>query len=87
MLVLARKSQEAVVIGGSNGYEQVLKVTVLEVRGGTVKLGFEAGAEVPIHRAEVWSASALRTARRIRCRLAHGPSKRCHALIENSERQ
>ena len=32
----------------------MLKVTVLEVRGGNVKLGFEAGAEVPIHRAEVW---------------------------------
>jgi carbon storage regulator CsrA len=54
MLILARKSQEAVVISGANGYEQLLKVTVLEVRGGTVKLGFEAGAEVPIHRAEVW---------------------------------
>jgi carbon storage regulator CsrA len=54
MLVLARKSREAVVISGANGYEQVLKVTVLEVRGGTVTLGFEAGVEVPIHRAEVW---------------------------------
>jgi carbon storage regulator CsrA len=32
----------------------LLKVTVLDVRGGAVKLGFEAGAEVPIHRAEVW---------------------------------
>jgi carbon storage regulator len=54
MLILARKSQEAVVISGTNGYEQLLKVTVLDVRGGTVKLGFEAGDEVPIHRAEVW---------------------------------
>ena len=27
---------------------------MVEVRGGTVKLGFEAGDEVPIHRAEVW---------------------------------
>jgi carbon storage regulator CsrA len=32
----------------------MIKVTVLEVRGSTVKLGFEAGDEVPIHRAEVW---------------------------------
>jgi carbon storage regulator CsrA len=54
MLILSRKIQEAVVISGTSGYEQVLKVTVLEVRGGHVKLGFEAGAEVPIHRAEVW---------------------------------
>ena len=54
MLILARKSQEAVVISGTSGFEQLLKVTVLDVRGGTVKLGFEAGDEVPIHRAEVW---------------------------------
>jgi carbon storage regulator len=54
MLVLSRKSQESVVISGTSGFEQLLKVTVLEVRGGNVKLGFEAGAEVPIHRAEVW---------------------------------
>ena len=54
MLVLSRKSQEAVVVGGSSGFEQLLKVTVIEVRGGNVKLGFEASGEVPIHRAEVW---------------------------------
>jgi carbon storage regulator len=54
MLVLSRKNQEAVVVGGANGFEQLLKVTVLEVRGGSVKLGFEASDEVPIHRAEVW---------------------------------
>ena len=55
MLVLSRKNQEeAVVVGGANVFEQVLKVTVLEVRGGSVKLGFEASDEVPIHRAEVW---------------------------------
>ena len=54
MLILARKSQEAVVVSSADGYEQLLKVTVLEVRGGIVKLGFEAGIEVPIHRAEVW---------------------------------
>jgi carbon storage regulator len=54
MLVLSRKSQEAVVVSGANGVEQVLKVTVLGVCNGRVKLGFEAGSEVPIHRAEVW---------------------------------
>jgi carbon storage regulator CsrA len=32
----------------------VLKVTVLEIQGGKVRLGFEAGADVPIHRQEVW---------------------------------
>jgi carbon storage regulator len=54
MLILTRKSQEAVVITGTDNVEQLLKVTVLEVRGGRVKLAFEAGEEVPIYRHEVW---------------------------------
>ena len=54
MLVLSRKSQEAVVVSGASGVEQVLRVTVLGVCNGRVKLGFEAGEDVPIHRAEVW---------------------------------
>jgi len=54
MLVLTRRHQEAVVISGTNGLEQVVKVTVLDVRGSNVRLGFEASDEVPIHRAEIW---------------------------------
>jgi len=62
MLVLSRKSQESVVVGASEGQEPLLKVTVLEIRGGCVRLGFEAEAVVPVHRLEVWErirASAL----------------------------
>jgi carbon storage regulator CsrA len=54
MLVLSRKRQEAVVVGGADGLSVLLKVTVLEIRGGTVRLGFEAEADVPVHRLEVW---------------------------------
>ena len=54
MLVLTRKRQEAVVVGAHNGYERMLKVTVLDIRGGKVKLGFEVDADVPVHRWEVW---------------------------------
>ena len=54
MLVLSRKSRESVVIGGGGGLQPLLKVTVLEVAGGKVKLGFEADADVPVHRLEVW---------------------------------
>jgi carbon storage regulator len=54
MLVLTRKSREAVVVGSSTGQEPLLKVTVLDVQGSKVRLGFEAGHDVPIHRAEVW---------------------------------
>ena len=54
MLVLSRKSRESVVVGGADGFQRLLKVTVLGIGGGKVKLGFEADADVPVHRAEVW---------------------------------
>ena len=54
MLVLSRKSNESVVVGGSGRFERMLKVTVLEIKNGTVRLGFEADASIPVHRAEVW---------------------------------
>ena len=54
MLVLSRKPLEAVVVGSTDGLKPLLKVTVLEVKNGSVRLGFEAAAEVPVHRWEVW---------------------------------
>jgi carbon storage regulator CsrA len=54
MLVLSRKIQESVVVGGSDGSEQMLKVTVLEIASGKVRLGFEVDKTVPVHRWEVW---------------------------------
>jgi len=47
MLVLSRKQGQRVLIG------QEIEVTVLEVRGSRVKLGFRGPAEVPIHREEL----------------------------------
>lgn len=54
MLVLSRKKLESVMVGGCSGFERTLKVTVIEIRGGSVRLGFDASAELPVHRAEVW---------------------------------
>lgn len=54
MLVLSRKSREAVVVGRADRLERLLKVTVLEIKGGKVKLGFEAESDLPVHRWEVW---------------------------------
>ena len=54
MLVLSRKCQESVVVGGSDSFHRLLKVTVLDVRGTNVKLGFEVDSDVPVHRLEVW---------------------------------
>lgn len=54
MLVLSRKSRESVVVGSSSGFERLLKVTVLEIKGASVRLGFEVDTAVPVHRMEVW---------------------------------
>jgi carbon storage regulator CsrA len=54
MLVLSRKSRESVVVGGSGEFQRLLKVTVLGIKGATVKLGFEVDADIPVHRSEVW---------------------------------
>lgn len=54
MLVLTRKNRESVVVGGSNALEQLLKVTVLEIRSGKVVLGIEGDRDVPVYRSEVW---------------------------------
>jgi carbon storage regulator CsrA len=55
MLVLTRKNLESVVVGGSSGFEHILKVTVLQTTSGRVRLGFEIHKEVPVHRWEVWT--------------------------------
>ena len=54
MLVLSRKNQESVVIGRSYGFHRILKVTVLGITGGQVRLGFDVDASIPVHRAEIW---------------------------------
>ena len=48
MLVLARDKDESVMIGDD------VEVTVLDVKGSTVKLGFHAPGDVPVHRSEVY---------------------------------
>ena len=54
MLVLSRKTDQSVIVGGNDRCERILKVTVLEINGGKVRLGFEVDADVPVHRFEVW---------------------------------
>lgn len=48
MLVLSRKPNESLVIGGD------VEITILEVRGRRVRLGITAPADVAVHRREVW---------------------------------
>jgi carbon storage regulator CsrA len=54
MLVLSRKSQESVVVGGPSDAGCMLKVTVLEIQKGRVRLGFDVADGIPVHRWEVW---------------------------------
>jgi carbon storage regulator CsrA len=54
MLVLTRKNRESVVIGRPDEMQVVLEITILEIEGGRVRLGFQADTRMPIHRREVW---------------------------------
>lgn len=54
MLVLSRRQQESVMIGTPDGGSSLCKVTVLEIKGGRVKLAFEVDRGVPVHRFELW---------------------------------
>ena len=53
-MVLTRKNRESVVIGRPEDNQVVLQITVLDIEGGRVRLGFEADQKMPIHRREVW---------------------------------
>ena len=57
MLVLTRKEHERIIIGDG------IRLTVVEVRHGKVKLGIECDAAIPVHRQEVYD--------RLRAEAAH----------------
>lgn len=54
MLVLTRKKAESIVVFRSDGQDSGIRIVVLEISKGIVKLGIEAPPEVSIHRMEVW---------------------------------
>lgn len=54
MLVLTRKNRESIVIGRADDLGVLLEITVLEIDGGRVRLGFQGDNGTPIHRREVW---------------------------------
>jgi carbon storage regulator CsrA len=54
MLVLTRRNRESLVVGGSHGADHLLKVTVLEIRRGSVVLGIEGDRTIPVYRSEIW---------------------------------
>jgi carbon storage regulator CsrA len=55
MLILSRRSCESVVVGDPAAHvDQLLKVTVLEIGRGRLRLGFEGADKFPVNRWEVW---------------------------------
>ena len=54
MLVLSRKNRECVMVGGGGEFHGLLKVTVLDISGASVRLGFELAKDIPVHRLEIW---------------------------------
>ena len=66
MLVLTRKLGENIRIGDS------VKITVLEVRSGQVKLGIEAPPEIKVHREEIYAR--IQEEKRAQGRKAEGSS-------------
>ena len=69
MLVLSRHRDETIVVTTPSG--EVVNVTVVDIRGDKVRLGFQAAPDVTIDRQEVWAAKA-REARLAEANLA-GP--------------
>lgn len=50
MLVLSRRKDESIVIGDD------IKVTIVDIRGDTVRLGISAPKAVPVYRQEIYEA-------------------------------
>lgn len=48
MLVLSRKPGQSIRIADE------IRITILEVQGDRVRIGFEADANIEIHREEIW---------------------------------
>lgn len=48
MLILTRKIGESIMIGDD------IKVNILSMRGGQVRIGFHAPNDIPVHREEVY---------------------------------
>ncbi len=50
MLVLSRRQDERIIIDDN------IVITIVEIRGDTVRLGIDAPRDIPVHREEVYHA-------------------------------
>ena len=56
MLVVTRKKRQTIVIEPLGSHEPLLLITVLEINGARVQIGFTTASTIPIHRGETWEA-------------------------------
>lgn len=66
MLVLSRHRNESLMVGDD------VKITIIEIRGDTVRLGINAPRSVPVHRGEVYAAIQRERARKVGESDGHG---------------
>jgi len=48
MLVLTRKAEEGIIIGDD------VKITIIEIKGGSIRIGIDAPRHMKVHRQEVY---------------------------------
>ena len=63
-------------IGAADDMQELVRVTVLDVRGGTVKLGFAAEDDVAVYREEVWERVSSESRATVPAPLAEKPKYR-----------
>ncbi len=50
MLVLSRQKDESIMVGDN------VEITIVDIRGGRVRLGITAPKDIPVHRREIYDA-------------------------------
>lgn len=56
MLVLSRQRDESIIIGGGDSGIPEMMITIVDIRGDKVRMGFEVPHHIPVHRQEVYEA-------------------------------
>jgi len=53
MLVLSRQKEQSIMIGDG---DDLIEITIVDIRGDKVRLGINAPKTIPVHRKEVYEA-------------------------------
>jgi carbon storage regulator len=56
MLVLSRQKDESLIISPTKDDQELIEITIVDVRGDKVRLGINAPRHHKVHRKEIWLA-------------------------------